>query len=246
MCVLSEEGCKIKASPNERPDSSISSLLLFASFFFPLFLSFGTFSDLRIALPLFFFFSFYIFNVTSVFATLCRSSHWRHCGCNILICFFCCPVFEGYCSLHPPNPIFIVCQYQLILKLVVFIYPNSLQVSLSHPNALASFKSLVILWLSEFSSALYFIILFCPCFIALATNCGPFLYILCIKHKVESQLFLRQKSVKTFFIVKNIYYVNLYYFMIFIAKDFENVLMSEYNKISILNEIRMTRRKYIC
>lgn len=34
--------------------------------------------------------------------------------------------------------------------------------------------------------------------------------------------------------------------MIFIAKDFENVLMSEYNKISILNEIRMTQRKYIC
>lgn len=129
---------------------------------------------------------------------------------------------------------------------MVFIYPNSLQVSLSHLNVLESFKSLVILWLSEFSSALYFIILFCPCFIALATNCGPFLYILCIKHKVESQLFLRQKSVKTFFIVKNIYYVNLYYFMIFIAKDFENVLMSEYNKISILNEIRMTRRKYIC
>lgn len=40
--------------------------------------------------------------------------------------------------------------------------------------------------------------------------------------------------------------MNLYYFMIFIAKDFENVLMSEYNKISILNEIRMTQRKYIC
>jgi len=145
---------------------------------------------------------------------LCRSSHWRHHGCNVLFCFFCCQIFEGYCSLHPP-PTFTVCQYQLILKLVVFVYPNSLQVLLSHLSIFESWKFLVILWFSEFSSALYFIILFCPWFIALATNCGPFLYILCIKHKVESQLFLKQKSVKTFFIVKNIYYVNLLFYDIY-------------------------------
>lgn len=73
------------------------------------------------------------------------------------------------------------------------------------------------------------------CFHCLNHKLWCFLYILCIKHKVESWLFLRQKSVKLFFIVKNIYYANLYYFMIFIAKDCWNVLMSEYN-ISLLQE----------
>lgn len=137
MCVLSGEGCKIKALPNERPDSSKSSLLFFA-FPPPFCLNFWNILSPE-NYPASF---FYIFNVTSVFATLCRSSHWRHYGCNILICFFCCQIFEGYCSLHPPTLVFIVYQYQLILKLVVFICPNSLQVSLSHLNILESLKFL--------------------------------------------------------------------------------------------------------
>lgn len=112
----------MKALPNERPDSSISSLLFVFSplFFFPssLFVfTFGTFSVLRITPHLFF---FYIFNVTSVFATLCRSSQWRLYGCNILICFLVCQIFEGYCSLHPSTPVFVAYQYQLTLKLLVF------------------------------------------------------------------------------------------------------------------------------
>ena len=39
-------------------------------------------------------------------------------------------------------------------------------------------------------------------------------------HERNSGYFLKEMSVKTFFVVKkNIYYVKLYYFMIFIAKD---------------------------
>lgn len=40
-------------------------------------------------------------------------------------------------------------------------------------------------------------------------------------HKRNSGYFLKKKkmSVKTFFCCKNIYYVKLYYFMIFIARD---------------------------
>lgn len=51
-----------------------------------------------------------------------------------------------------------------ILKLVVFVYPDSLQVPLSHLSVLESLLFLVILWFSGFSSALYFIILFCSLF----------------------------------------------------------------------------------
>lgn len=58
VCVLSGEGRKIKALPNERPDSSVSSLLFLP---FPppppFVLTFGTFSVLRIAPPPFFTFS---------------------------------------------------------------------------------------------------------------------------------------------------------------------------------------------
>lgn len=51
-------------------------------------------------------------------------------------------------------------------------------------------------------------------------------------------------SVKTFFIVKNIYYVNLYYFMIFIIKTCsKNVFLSEYYKISTFNENKGGTRK---
>lgn len=47
--------------------------------------------------------------------------------------------------------------------------------------------------------------------------------------------FLKKKSVETPLVVKNIYYVKLYYFMIFIAKDsLEILLMSEYNKTQYL------------
>lgn len=61
-----------------------------------------------------------------------------------------------------------------ILKLVVFVYPDSLRVPLSHLNVLESLLFLVILWFSGFSSALYFIILFCSLFYCLSHKLWSF------------------------------------------------------------------------